>query len=374
MKILHTSDWHLGRLLHEKSLIEDQRHALGQILLIMKEDRHEALVVAGDVFDRSIPSVEGVGLFGWFLSEMRSFSSMPVIIIPGNHDSAARLSYCSDLLRISNVFIQGDPQRSGQPLVLGGEVGARVFMLPYLEPHAFTGEAGEEAKFTHEAAVRTAIDRMGAGNGERTIDILVAHLFTTGGAASDSERKFIGASGLVDPALFTRFDYAALGHLHRPQKISESAWYSGSLLKYSFSEAGDAKCVLSVDIKPGSAGVERIAIKPLRDMARIRGKLADLLAGREFDAAQDCYCEAELTDPGLVTNPLALLRRRFPFILSVRQSSPESVFSERMVEAFTAERSLEDDFISFKRYLYSENPSADEMNMFRQICAEKTVE
>lgn len=133
MKILHTSDWHLGRLLHERSLIEDQKHALDQVLSILKENEHDALVIAGDVFDRSIPTVEGVRLFGWFLSELRSSSPVPVLIIPGNHDSAARLSYCSELLSVSRVYIQGDPVRAAEPLVLGKDKSARVFMVPYLD-------------------------------------------------------------------------------------------------------------------------------------------------------------------------------------------------------------------------------------------------
>ena len=374
MRILHTSDWHLGRLLHERSLIDDQRHALAQILDIARQGSYDALIIAGDVYDRSIPSVEGMQLLSWFLAELRSFSSVPVLMIPGNHDSAARLSFCADVMAVSGIHIQADSACAHIPLVLENEGGpVRVFMVPFLDPHTVNDEEKDSplTKKTHETAVETVLRRIDLKKPSQGLSIFVGHLFTTGGTTSDSERAFIGAAGLVNPGLFSGFNFTALGHLHRPQQAGERAWYSGSLGKYSFSEAKDRKQVLSVEVAPESCAVEPVALSPLRDMARVKGRIHELLTSSKFNGLEECFLEAELTDTGLVINPLTMLKARYPHVLSVRQTLPQAGFSERKLDYIKTERTLTDDFISFKEYLYDKKPGDDELRLFQLLCSER---
>jgi len=313
-------------------------------------------------------------LLSRFLADLRSFSSVPVLMIPGNHDSAARLSFCADVMAVSGIHIQADPARAHIPLVLENEDGpVRIFMVPFLDPHAVNDEDEDSprSKKTHETAIETVLRRAGLKKQGPGLSIFVGHLFTTGGASSDSERAFIGSAGLVNPGLFAGFDFTALGHLHRPQQAGERAWYSGSLGKYSFSEARDRKQVLSVEVAPGSCAVEPVALTPLRDMARVKGRMQELLTGSTFNGLEECYVEAELTDTGLVTNPLTILKARYPHVLSVRQALPQAGFSERKLDFIKTERTLTDDFISFKEYLYDKKPGDDELRLFELLCSER---
>lgn len=370
MRLLHTSDWHLGKVLHERSLIEDQRHALARIHGLLKEGGHDVCIIAGDVFDRSIPSVEAVELLSWFLTELRSFSQVPVVIIPGNHDSAGRLSFCAGVMSHQNIHIRTDPHGFSTPVTIeNGSERCSLYALPFLDPVSYLDpddNTEELSKPGHEAAHRRALELIDLSRDSSDIHVLAGHLFTRGGVSSDSERVFVGASGLIDPGLFKDFHYTALGHLHRPQQAGDSIWYSGSLLKYSFSESTDTKNILSVDVTVDSLKVEPHVITPLRDMTRLKGKFNELLTGRHFGEWTKHYVDIELTDTGLVVNPLAQLRQRFPYILSVRQASPQSVLSSRKVEEIAARGSIEKDFTVFHEYLYDKEPEQGKNKLFTE--------
>ena len=370
MRILHTSDWHLGRMLHEHSLIEDQEHALSRILDIIRHDPHDVLIVAGDVFDRSIPSIEAVTLLSRFFSELRACSSIPVVLIPGNHDSAARLSYCSDLMSLSRIHIRGGHHGAEKPVVItGGDEECHIYAVPFLDAsvqHEYSNGEEPDERPTHEGALRSVLDGILPNMDTGAVNIFTGHLFTAGGVTAESERSFIGTAGLVNPVLLRPFTYAALGHLHRPQQVDDSVWYSGSLLKYSFSECGDKKQVLSVELDASGARVRPLYISPLRDMSRLKGGFEQLLQNREFAASTDHYVEAELTDKKLVTSPLSLLKQRFPYILSVKQAPPQTGFSSRGLNAFRAERSVEDDFAAFHQYLYGSDADGDKRRLFNE--------
>tara|TARA_Y100001937_G_scaffold128230_1_gene203218 strand:+ start:61496 stop:63172 length:1677 start_codon:yes stop_codon:yes gene_type:complete len=245
MRILHTSDWHLGKTLHEHSLLEEQQAFLDQLLEFLQREKHDALVVAGDIYDRSVPPREAILLLSKFLSDLRSLSSIPVLIIPGNHDSASRLSYLSQLIKDQDIHFLADLDQIHEPVRIGP---ADFFGIPFLSPYDMDLEIlpEEHRQRTHENALRAALARIQL-NPSR-INVLIAHLFATGGSTSDSERAFVGASGEVDVNLLKDFDYVALGHLHRPQKPAANAHYSGSPLAYSFSESSDQKCFLSVTL------------------------------------------------------------------------------------------------------------------------------
>ena len=367
MKLLHTSDWHLGRVLHEQSLLEDQHYILTRVLDILKHEPHDGLLIAGDVYDRSLPSADAVSLLSWFLSSLRNFSDIPVIMIPGNHDSSRRLSYCSDILAASNLHIWGSIEDVGQPLILHwGEEKAAFFPIPFLDQGSFYVE--DKPVRDHEAAMIEAMARIEASDTGDLPRVCIAHCFVSNGRVSDSERSVVGGSASVSPDLFSPFDYAALGHLHRPQEVGERAAYSGSLLKYSFSEYNDKKEVRSVELEKGNCKVHPISLSPRRDMVRLKGSFSSLLDSDEFFSYREDYIEAELTDSLLISNAMATLRKRFPWILSVKQQPPEA--EERgdgAIDISDTKRTLEDDFNVFHQYLYGEEAAAEKKKLFLSL-------
>jgi len=367
MKLLHTSDWHLGRVLHEQSLLEDQHYILTRILDILKNEPHDGLLVAGDVYDRTLPSADAVSLLSWFLSSLKEFSDIPVIIIPGNHDSSRRLSYCSDILAASNLHIWGSIEDVGQPLILSaGDEKAAFFPIPFLDQGSFYIE--EKPVRDHEAAMIEAMSRIDVRDTGDLPRICIAHCFVSNGSVSDSERSVVGGSASVSPDLFQPFDYAALGHLHRPQEAGERAAYSGSILKYSFSEYNDVKEVRSVEIEKGSLKVNPIPLLPRRDMVRLKGSFSSLLDSDKFSSYREDYIEAELTDSLLISNAMATLRKRFPWILSVKQQPPTvEERGEGEIDISDTKRSLEDDFNVFHQYLYGEEAAAEKKKLFLNL-------
>ncbi|MCP4130283.1 MAG: exonuclease SbcCD subunit D [bacterium] len=375
MKILHTSDWHLGKSLHERSMVEDQQHSLEQVHEIIRNDPHDALIISGDIYDRSLPPTEAVRLLSWFLTTLREFSTIPVLIIPGNHDSAGRLSYCADLMVLSNIYFQTDPEKVDEPVTIEacGEK-ADIYMIPFLDPSTYhvhrdldeekENSAEERVRLTHEDSVKEAVRRIHARMNGENINILAAHLFTLGGMTSESERRFVGHAGSVAPEVLEGFDYIALGHLHKPQRVSDYIYYPGSLAKYSFSESGDTKQVLSIDIGKNALTVNPKEIHPFREMVRLKDTYMKLMHDEEYKQYKDSYIEAELLDSDLVINPISSLRERFPYVLSVRQKKPDNEMGDDILELPDEDRNLETDFVSFHKYIYDEEPGEEKMSIF----------
>ncbi|MDR0377909.1 MAG: exonuclease subunit SbcD [Spirochaetaceae bacterium] len=357
MKFLHTADLHLGKVFHEHSLIEDQRYMLDRLAEILSDGSIAALLIAGDVYDRSIPSPGAVSLFSAFLGKVKARRpDMQVLILPGNHDSSSRLGFGRELFAELGVHFVTRPEDAFRPvLVTTGGPGTRsetcaFFLLPFLHPGSLraemTGgkdEGGEaeplrsQVRLAEEAAARLEAARREALAAGADYAALGAHLFAAGGAESESERVFLGATERVPADLFASFDYTAMGHLHRFQQAGERAWYSGSPLAYSFEEGRYEKVFLLVELErknPESASetppkpalsVEPAAMRPMRKMRSIRGSFDYFFRDEARDPllkeAETDYLEAVLTDPGLTENPLVLLRRRFPWILSVKQEA-----------------------------------------------------
>jgi len=407
MRIFHLADLHLGKSLYERDLIEDQRHALAAVLAAVAAERPACVVIAGDVFDRSVPPAEAVALLGEFVAAVRAATrgeasdGAVVAMIPGNHDSATRLAYFAPVLASAGVYVASDPAACDVPVVVesGGET-ARLWLLPFLTPGAFGRPVPEPAAavadeqgdlFSDEPApvLRSQADmfaeamrRVGAAmenaraTGVQAADVLVCHAFAAGGEPSESERAFIGTAELVDGTAFEDFDYAALGHLHRPQSVGSKGRYPGSLLAYSFSETGSERGFLSVDLRPGSAVAEFRPIRPLRRMIRVAGRFDEVLADASLDAYADDYIEAVLDDAAAVLNPMDALRRRFPFIMSLRQAAFErSGETER--PGYAAGRttvSVADDFAAFYREMLEREPDPDEAALFAELYEEATRE
>lgn len=323
MRFLHSADWHLGRVYHGVSLLEDQAHVLQQFVRVAADTRPDAILLAGDLYDRSVPPAEAVRLLDLVLSELILELKIPVVMIAGNHDGPDRLAFGSGLLQRAGLTVRGPVEMEAAPLVLRdahGEVA--IYALPYAEPALVRSASGDDTIADHHAALaaQTAAVRAAHVPGRRSV--VVAHAFVQGGAESESERPLsVGGTGAVGAEVFAGFDYVALGHLHRPQAMAGGRiQYAGSLLKYSFAEADHAKSVNLVELDAeGRCSVERIALVPRRDLRILDGELAALVAAAATDPARDDYVLARLTDHGALLDAMGKLRSAYPNALAIER-------------------------------------------------------
>ncbi|MFP3041988.1 exonuclease subunit SbcD [Treponema primitia] len=395
-KFLHTADLHLGKIFYEHSLLEDQAVMLDQLGEVLSDTSYSALLIAGDIYDRSIPSPEAVALFGGFLGKLRAARpDLAILILPGNHDSAPRLGFGRELFAKLGIHIAGGPEQGFEPVLVTrqGE-GCAFFLLPFLypgclgEPEIESSSPGDpvrsQGRLAEIAAARLETARIKAVEAGASLTVLGAHLFTLGGRESESERIFLGTAEQVDANLFAGFDYTALGHLHRFQKVSSNTWYSGSPLAYSFDEALDTagpdqeKVFLSVELETGAGPiVTPIPVKPLRRLRRLRGSFnffyRDSINDPVVKEAENDYLEITLTDTALIDNPLPLLRPRFPQLLSVKQGEAFARLfagSDDAVPALTGKkRSPEEDFADFLTGLYGE-ADTEKLGLFGELLTE----
>jgi exonuclease SbcD len=319
LRVLHTSDWHLGRSLHEESLLEDQAWAIDRIVEIAREARPDVAVVAGDVYDRAVPSPDAVGLLDDALTRLAELN-VPVVVVAGNHDSAERLSFGARLLSTRGIHLRGSIQDAHAPVEIAGK--GFIYPLPFVEPDVVRALLGDEDIRGHAAATERALARARADAAARALPtVLIAHAFIQGASQTpESERPIVGLAESVPLAAVAGFDYVALGHLHAPQVLSDAVRYSGSLLKYSFSEAGHRKGVVLVEVDRGRVSSEVVELGARRDLARIRGTLQDLLTSPEFEEHRRDLVEATLDDPGYVVDAKRRLQARFPHVVTVVRS------------------------------------------------------
>ncbi|OEU94466.1 exonuclease SbcD [Streptomyces abyssalis] len=321
MRLLHTSDWHLGRGFHRVSMLDAQREFLGHLLATVEEERVDAVLVAGDVYDRAVPPLAAVALFDEALHGLAQLG-VPTVMISGNHDSARRLGVGSGLMRHAGVHLRTDPEGCGTPVLLSDEHGdVACYGLPYLEPALASAALGAEGS-GHTAVLRAAMDRVRADLASRpptTRSVVLAHAFVHGGESSDSERDItVGGVSSVPASVFDGVHYAALGHLHGCQTISERVRYSGSPLAYSFSEAAHRKSMWLVDLDAaGSVEARRVGCPVPRPLARLRGSLEELLHDPAHAPHEEAWVEATLTDAARPHAPMARLAERFPHTVSL---------------------------------------------------------
>jgi len=322
MKFLHTADWHLGRIFHQVHLTADQAHVLDQIVAHAVAERVDAVIVAGDVYDRAVPPPEAVALLDRTWQRLVLDHAIPVVAIPGNHDSATRVGYGSALLARVGLHLVADFDAALRPLVIGG---VDLFALPFAEPAEVRAWSGDPAVRDHASALAVCIDRMRPHFTAGRPRVLVAHAFVAGAAReSESERPIsVGGAGTVPVDAFRDFDYVALGHLHAAQQVTPRCVYSGSPLKYSFSEADDAKSALLVALDPAAPGaapvLRPLPLRPRRDVRNLEGTLADLLAAASADPGRDDYLRLTLTDDGPLLNALGRLREAYPNVLHLER-------------------------------------------------------
>ncbi|MFE9722603.1 exonuclease SbcCD subunit D [Streptomyces sp. NPDC005794] len=321
MRILHTSDWHLGRSFHRVPMLDAQAAFLDHLVGTVREHAVDVVVVAGDVYDRAVPPLSAVQLFDDALHQLAA-AGVPTVMISGNHDSARRLGVGAGLMARAGIHLRTDPGHCATPVVLHHAEGDVAFYgLPYLEPALVKDSLGA-SKAGHEAVLTAAMDRVRADLAARpdgTRSVVLAHAFVAGGEPSDSERDItVGGVAAVPAAVFDGVGYVALGHLHGCQTITERVRYSGSPLAYSFSEHAHRKTMWLIDLGAGGDLVaERVDCPAPRPLARLRGPLGTLLEDPDLERHRESWVEATLTDPARPDDPMARLLERFPHTLSL---------------------------------------------------------
>ncbi len=319
MRILHTSDWHLGRSFHREGMLTHQASYVDHLLAVVESERVDLVVVAGDIYDRALPPVDAVRLADETLARLAS-SRARVVLTSGNHDSAQRLGFSSRLIDAAGVHIRADISSVGTGIVLEDAHGPVVVHgLPYLDPDAVR-EPWALTGRSHEAALTEAMRRVRAdlaGRSSATRSVVLAHAFVAGAEPSDSERDIsVGGVSMVSTSVFEGIDYVALGHLHGPHTLTESIRYSGSPLAYSFSEAAQRKGSWLVDLGPAGVTSTTFVEAPVpRVLARLRGSLEELLADPELASAEQAWVQVTLTDDVRPVQAMERLRARFPHTL-----------------------------------------------------------
>ena len=324
MRILHTSDWHLGRSFHRVGMLDAQATFVDHLLETVEAEQVDLVLVSGDVFDRALPPVDAVELADDTFARLAA-SRARVVVTSGNHDSQIRLGFNARLADAAGIHLRTRWQDVGTPVLVDDDHGpVAVYGLPYLEPDAVRAAWSLPAR-THAAALTAAMERVHADLAHRlgTRSVVMAHAFVAGdpeaaaGMACDSERDIsVGGLQIAPTALFTNVDYSALGHLHGRQTLTDTVRYSGSPLPYSFSEAGHTKGSWLLDLGPDGVGQVDFVPAPVpRRLTTLRGRLEDLLREPRYADAEDCWVQATLTDPRRPTHAMDRLRDRFPHAL-----------------------------------------------------------
>ena len=318
MRFLHLSDLHLGKRVNEFSMLEDQAYILKEILNIIDEQKVEAVLIAGDIYDKVIPSAEAVRLLDDFLTRIAA-RELPVFLISGNHDSAERVAFGSRLMSSRQIYLSPVFESDVEPITISDRYGEiNIYMLPFVKPSLVKRVYPEEEIITYQDAVNVAVQHMQIDTDKR--NILLAHQFVTGAARCDSEELSVGGLDDVDASIFDGFDYVALGHLHGPQKIGkETVRYSGTPLKYSFSEANQKKAAVIVDVEEkGKINIQQIPLVPKHDMREIRGTYMEVTALDFYkDMKTDDYLHITLTDEEDIPDAIGKLRTIYPNIMKL---------------------------------------------------------
>lgn len=318
MKIMHLSDLHIGKRVNEYSMLQDQDYILKEILNIIDNEKVETVIIAGDVYDKSVPSAETVELFDEFLYDLSS-RNLNVLIISGNHDSPERIAFGGRLISKSKIYLSPVYNGKVKPITLNDDYGkVNFYLLPFIKPANVRRFFPEENIENYIDAVKVAIDNMNVDFSER--NILVTHQFVTGAELSESEDISVGGTDNVSREVFDGFDYVALGHIHREQTVgADNIRYCGTPLKYSFSEANHIKSVTILDFNDkGNIQYKKVELKPFRDMREIRGTYDELTLKSNYEnTCTDDYLHITLTDEDDIPNVISKLRVIYPNIMKL---------------------------------------------------------
>lgn len=360
MKFLHTSDWHLGRQFHNVSLLDDQKAVLEQIIDYITANPVDALVIAGDIYDRSVPPTAAIELMNQFVSRVCGELNLPIIMIPGNHDGAERLGFGSNQMKGAGLHILANFEDMLRPVVVESENGPVAFYgMPYNEPELVRHHFKQPVS-SHDEAHRLLCDEIKQTFIPDSINVLLSHCFVDGAIESDSERPLsIGGSDRVSHEHFTDFDYVALGHLHQPQKKGEEyIRYSGSLMKYSFSEQHQKKGMTLVELdKDGFKSATHIDLLAPHEMRIVEGDLDEIIEQGKQDPKSHDYLLVRLTDKHAILNPMDKLRAVYPNVLHLEKPGMLMGVEQEMAAAKLA-RSEVDMFRDF--FLEAQNSALSE--------------
>ncbi len=374
MKFLHISDLHIGKRVNEFSMIEDQKHILRQILGIAERERAEAVLIAGDIYDKPVPSAEAVQIFDSFLTAFAD-RKMSVFVVSGNHDSPERIAFGAELMSGRNVYMSPVYGGEVRGIPLADEYGEIfVYLLPYVKPatvrHALENSGASEGQEiplpdSYQDAVKTAVERMPIDSEKR--NILVAHQFVTGAGRCDSEDVAVGGMDNVDAEVFDGFDYVALGHIHSPQSVGrESVRYCGTPLKYSFSEAEQIKSVTILEMgEKGNVTVSTVPLVPLRDMRKIRGTYLEVTAKSFYqDFDREDYVQVTLTDEEDIPDGLQKLRIIYPNLMRLSYDNRRTRQENGIEAAEAVERKSELELFGEFYELQNNQPMNEEQTDF----------
>lgn len=318
MKIMHLSDLHIGKKVNEYSMLQDQIYILKEILRIIDNEKVETVIIAGDVYDRSLPPNEALGLFDEFLYQL-SGRNVNVFVISGNHDSPERISYCGRMMTENKIFLSPVYDGNVKPITLNDDYGeVNFYLLPFVRPADIRRYFPDENIENYTDAVKVAIDNMNVDFSER--NILVTHQFVTGAELSESEDIIVGGTDNVSGEVFDGFDYVALGHIHREQTVGkDNIRYCGTPLKYSFSEAKHIKSVTILDFNDkGNIEYSKIPLTPFRDMREIRGTYYELTLKSSYESTNtEDYLHITLTDEEDIPDAIGKLRSIYPNIMKL---------------------------------------------------------
>ncbi|WP_208590992.1 exonuclease SbcCD subunit D [Gracilibacillus suaedae] len=322
MKILHTADWHLGKIVHGMHMTEDQGKVLQHLIEIIQVENPDVIIIAGDLYDRAVPPREAVELLNSFFTTVSVEMEIPVVAISGNHDSPDRLGFGASLFRSKQLYLATSIEDVFQPIHFNdGQHDVYFHLVPYIEPEQVKHYFQENSIETHQEAMERIVKELERQMTDQAQHILVGHAFIAGGMESESEERLtmIGGTPYIDASIFKSFDYIALGHLHQPQKIkSDFIRYSGSIMKYSFSEANHKKSVTILELDGMEKTVYTIPLNAPKDLQIVEGYFEELLEEKVVKATKD-YLQIRLLDDGQIIDPVTKLRKLFPNILRLER-------------------------------------------------------
>lgn len=331
MKLLHLADLHLGKILQEQSLIEDQEYMLNQIIKLIKKENVETVLISGDVYDRSVPPAEAVNLLDSFLKTLIKELKIKVFIIAGNHDSKDRLGFGSKIFEDEGLYIESKYTGNLRKVELQDEYGQlNIYMLPFVKPVEVKHFFEDDLENNYNIAINKIIGKEEINKRER--NIILVHQFVTAGTIeperTESEVLSLGGIENVDVSNFNDFDYVAIGHVHRPQKIGrDTARYAGTMLKYSFSEINHNKTVSIIEIKEkGDININLVQLNPLRDMREIKGPLEELIKPENYECGNtNDYIKAVITNEEPVYDAIGQIRRIYPNTLKLEIRNSKTI-------------------------------------------------
>lgn len=383
MKIFHTGDWHIGKLVNGFYMTEDQEFIMEQLYEEIKNEKPDAVIIAGDLYDRSVPPVQAIELLNQVLGKIIRNLKTPIIALAGNHDSNERIDFASELLRESGLYIKGTLKRQVEKITLQDEHGpVNFYPIPYADPPVVRDLFEDEAIKNHDDAMKKIVESIKNDMKKEERNIAIAHGYVTymnrldevavDLEESESEKPLsIGGTALIDAACFEAFNYTALGHLHGPQKVgSNKIRYAGSPLKYSFSETKQKKGITIVNINEnGEVDIDFHGFKPRRDFRIITGELKDLIAFATTSTENnEDYIKVVLTDKGELLDPMAKLRSVYPYVMElVREERVRPISNTRAVATNIKEKSKLNLFQNFYEDITGEQCSEEYMEVMTKV-------